>query len=137
MMVNKFLSVPGTTRLIYTVGFLWLAAIAGCSTATGQHVVAEYNRSPLAVPIPSKLSADQVQRLMAQTLVGRKWQVIQQSPEEVIGTLNHRSYQAKAILRVDNGLVKILSESKYKNEPAVPEDWLENLRKDLGRNFQR
>jgi len=121
------------TLLIWFVGLLWTIEFIGCSSTTGQDAVMKYNQTPLTVSIPSNLSPEQVQAAMVRTLVGREWQVEQQSTQEVVGTLNHRSYQAKAILKVDNGVIKILSESSYNSKPVVPEAWLENLQKDLSK----
>jgi len=123
------------TVLIWLIGLLWTVEFTGCSAATGQDVVAKYNQTPLTVNIPSNLSPEQIEEAMVHTLIGREWQVEQRSPQEVVGTLNHRSYQAKAILKVDNGVIKILSESSYKSKPAVPEGWLENLQKDLHKHL--
>lgn len=121
---------------IWLVGLLSMVEFSGCSAKTGQDEVTKYNQAPLTVSIPSQLSPQQIEDAMVRTLVGRKWQVERQSPQEVVGTLNHRSYQAKAILKVDNGVIKILNESTYNGKPAVPpERWLEYLQQDLNRHF--
>jgi hypothetical protein len=122
--------------LMWFVGILWIAELTGCSAKTGQDEATKYNQTPLTVSIPSQLSPQQIEEAMVRTLVGREWHVERHSPQEVVGTLNHRSYQAKAILKVENGVIKILSESTYNAKPAVPpEGWLENLQRDLKKHL--
>lgn len=120
---------------VWLVGILWVVELTGCFAKTGQEVVTKYNDTPLTVSIPSHLSSKQIEEAMIRTFVGREWQVERHSPEEVVGTLNHRSYQAKATLKVDNGVIKILNESTYEGKPAVPENWLENLQLDLKKHL--
>jgi len=137
MMSGRERIMPKVTLLRWLVGFLWMVELTGCFATTGQDVVVKYNQTPLTVSIPSNLSSEQVKAAMVRTLIGREWQVEQQSSQEVVGTLSHRSYQAKAILKVDNGVIKILSESQHNSKPAVPEAWLENLQKDLQKHLSQ
>jgi hypothetical protein len=89
------------------------------------------------VAIPSTLKPQDVEEVMALAFIGRKWAVAQRSPQEVVGTLDHRGFKAKATLKVDGNVIKILNDSQYlspesgKLEPAVPRGWLRNLEKDL------
>jgi hypothetical protein len=120
---------------VWFVGVLWAVALAGCFAKTGQEAVTTYNQTPLTVNIPANLSAKQIEEAMVRAFVGREWHVERQSPEEVVGTLNHRSYQAKATFKVESGVIKIFNESTYKGKPAVPENWLENLQLDLKKHL--
>ena len=121
--------------LVWLVGIVWVVELTGCFATTGKEAVMKYNETPLTVSIPSQLTPQQIEEAMIRTLIGREWQVERHSPEEVVGTLNHSSYQAKVILKVDNGIIKILNESTYKGKPAVPEGWLENLQLDLKKHL--
>jgi len=121
--------------LVWLVGIVWTVELTGCFATTGQDAVMKYNQTPLTVSIPSQLTSKQIEEAMVRTLVGREWHVESQSPQEVVGTLNHSSYQARATLKVENGVIKILNESTYKGKPAVPEGWLENLQLDLKKHL--
>lgn len=137
-MSNRTGNIRKTTKmtlLTWLIGILWTMQLTGCFTTTGKDVVAEYNQTPLTVSIPSNLSPEQVKEAMVRTFIGREWQVEQQSLQEVVATLNHRSYQAKATFKVENGVIKILSDSRYNSKPVVPEAWLENLQKDLSKRL--
>jgi hypothetical protein len=135
MMSDRIETRPKMPLLMWLVGLLWMAEFTGCSAKTGRDVIDKYNQAPLTVSIPSQLSSQQIEEAMVRTLVGREWHVERQSPQEVVGTLNRRSYQAKVVLKVDNSVIKILSESSYKSKPAVPEGWLENLQLDLKKHL--
>jgi hypothetical protein len=94
------------------------------------------------VNIPPSLTPKEVQDVMVMTLQGRQWAVVEQSPQAVVGKLDHRSFQAKVTLKADGGVVKILSDSYYKSqdgklEPGVPTGWLKNLQADLRTRFTR
>lgn len=125
------------TVLTLCTVILWALAIVGCKTIVGARSVEKYNQNPLTVLIPQNLSPEAIEGAMVQTLTGRGWRVEQRSPEEVVGQLNRRAWEAKAILKVDVSLIKILNDSYYKSDnsgerkPAIPKGWLENLQKDL------
>ena len=102
---------------------------------TGQDVVTKYNQAPLTVRIPLGVSPEEVEEAIVRSLVGREWKVVSRSTEEVVGTLNHRSYQARVILKVDRNVIKFINESRYKSEPAVPEGWLAHLQADLNKHL--
>ena len=117
---------------------LFAFSIGGCATSSvGADAVAEYNKSPLTVAIPSKASADVVEQSMVQVLQGRQWSVQSRSKEKVVGRLVHRGYDAITTLVSDGSVIRILSEGTRKNvhtgepEPAVPLGWLRNIQKDL------
>lgn len=118
-----------------------LLMAAGCNTLRGQNAQERYNAAPLTVAVPGNLSPEQVQMVMARTLTGRGWAVTSSTPDEVVGGLDHRGFQAKAILKRDGSQIKILSDSTYYVEnrdewqPSVPYGWLENLQKDMTKNF--
>lgn len=128
--------------LLIIAVLLWTAGPIGCSTVVGSGASERYNRNPLTVSIPSGLSAEQVQKVAERALRKRGWQVASSSPQEIVGTLDHRSFKAKTMLQVDNGVIKLLSDSQYEEEsgslsPGVPRGWLENLRKDLNKSLAR
>jgi hypothetical protein len=120
----------------------WPLVLGGCVSTIGADAVASYNRAPLTVAVSKDLSPQQVENIMATTLVMRKWTVVQKSPQEVVGTLDHRGYQAKVFLKVEGDLIKILTESYYaapadeKAKPKLPMSWLKNIQKDLERNIK-
>jgi hypothetical protein len=126
---------PKMSLLVWIVGILWAVALTGCFATTRQEAVGKYNETPLTVSIPSHLTPKQIEEAMVRAFVGREWHVESQSPQEVVGTLKHRSYQAKATFKVENGVIKILNESSYDGKPAVPENWLENLQLDLKKHL--
>ena len=74
---------------------------------------------------------------MVSTLEERKWTVVERSPKQVVGTLRHRDFDAKVILKVEGKQIKILNDSRYKSPttgelgPAVPHGWLKNIEEDL------
>ena len=123
-----------STLWSWCVALFWTLALTGC-VATGEDVVAKYNQAPLSVRIPLGVSPEEVEESIVRSLEGREWHVVSRSPEEVVGTLDHRSYQAKVILKVNQNVIKITNQSRYKSEPAVPEKWLENLQADLNKSF--
>jgi hypothetical protein len=110
---------------------------AAAQTIVGADAVEKYNASPLIVPVPPSLSDADVEAVMVSTLEGRQWTVAERSPQQVVGTLVHRGFDAKVILKVEGKLVKILNDSRYKSpqtgqlEPAIPKGWLKNIEKDL------
>jgi hypothetical protein len=115
------------------------ALLGSCASRAimGADEVAKYNASPLTVPVPPGLSDADVEAVMVSTLEERKWTVVERSPKQVAGTLRHRDFDAKAILKVEGKQVKILSDSRYKSPttgevaPAVPHAWLKNIEEDL------
>jgi hypothetical protein len=125
--------------------------LASGQTIMGAEAARKYNEKPLTVAIPPNVTPQDVEEVMARALTGRKWTVVQQSPQEVVGTLNHRDCQAKVMLRVDGNVVKIVNESLCKSntrgfepakspnteafEPAIPRGWLRNLEKDMNAHF--
>ncbi len=110
--------------------------VAG-QTVMGGDEAAKYNAQPLSVPLPPSLTEAEVESALVSTLEGRKWTVTERSPQQVVGTLVHRGFDAKVILKVEGPLVKILNDSRYKSpqtgqlEPAIPKGWLKNIEKDL------
>jgi hypothetical protein len=116
---------------------LWAPAPAVGQTIMGAEEVEKYNRDPLTVPVPSGLTPQAVEEVIAFTLQNRKWTVVERSPQQVVGKLLHRGFDAKVVLKVEGDLIKILNESSYKSpqtglfEPAIPKGWLRNLQKDL------
>ena len=120
---------------------LWAPVLATGQTVMGVEAVRKYNANPLTVAIPSTLASQEVQEVMTRSLNSRRWTVVQQSPQEVVGTLDHRGFKAKVLLKVEGGLVQILNESQYLSpetgalEPAIPKGWLRNLEKDLKAHF--
>jgi len=135
MMSDRTEQMSKMLLLVWLVGIVWTVELTGCFATTGQDAVMKYNQTPLTVSVPSQLTSKQIEEAMVRTLVGREWHVESQSPQEVVGTLNHSSYQARATLKVENGVIKILNESTYKGKPAVPEGWLENLQLDLKKHL--
>lgn len=123
--------------IVSFLGALFLFLASGCMS--GKDAAVDYNADPLTVPVPGNLSADQVQSTLARALLGRGWNVVSVSPNEVVGELNHRGFRAKAILKREGEQIKLLSDSYYHSnhrdewDPRVPHDWLENLQKDLNR----
>ena len=115
--------------------------LASGQTIMGAEAARKYNEKPLTVAIPPSITPQEVEEVMTRALNGRKWTVVQQSPEEVIGTLDHRGFKAKVMLRVDGSVVKILNESQYTSpntgqlEPGIPKGWLRNLEKDMNAFF--
>lgn len=129
-------NLPKIATLTVFAMLLWGLVLAGCKTAVGIQAVEKYNQNPLTVSIPSTLSPKEVEEVMTLTLRSRGWTVVQQSPQEVVGKLDHRSFNAKTTLKVDGNLIKILTDSYLKSEggkrePGIPTGWLENLEKDL------
>ncbi len=136
--LNAPRNLPKIATLTVFAMLLWALVLAGCKTGT--QAVEEYNQNPLIVSIPSTLSPKEVEEVMTLTLRSRGWTVVQQSPQEVVGKLDHRSFDAKTTLKVDGNLIKILSDSYFKGEggkrePGIPKGWLENLQKDLQRRL--
>jgi hypothetical protein len=147
------------TRGIQSVVALAIAAVllfaavpANGQTTFGTEAVQKYNANPLTVAIPPTLGRQEVEEGMVLALRGRKWTVAQQSPQEVVGTLNHRDCQAKVMLRVDGNVIKIVNDSLCKSpnlgsfepakspnteafQPAIPKGWLRNLEKDMNAHF--
>jgi hypothetical protein len=125
------------TALGLAAALLWAPARAAGQTIVGAEAVEKYNRDPLTVQVPSGLPPQAVEEVMASTLQNRKWTVVERSPQQVVGTLVHRGFDAKVVLKVEGNLIKILNESSYKSpqtgqsEPAIPKGWLRNLEKDL------
>jgi hypothetical protein len=149
------MSVPRDIRSVVALAIaacpLFAAVPVNGQTAFGAEAVQKYNANPLTVAIPPTLGPQEVEEGMVLALRGRKWTVVQQSPQEVVGTLNHRNCQAKVMLRVDGNVIKIVNDSLCKSpnlgsfepakspnteaEPAIPRGWLRNLEKDMNAHF--
>lgn len=130
-------SSPLTTLTVCAM-LVAVLVFAGCGgTRVGARAVEKYNQNPLTVNVPPNLSPQAVEDIMVLTLRRRQWTVAQQSPQEVVGTLNHRYFQAKVILKVEDNLIKLYNDSYYQQqeggetEPGVPLGWLRNLQSDL------
>jgi hypothetical protein len=115
--------------------------LASGQTIMGAEAARKYNEKPLTVAIPPNVTPQDVEEVMARALTGRKWTVVQQSPQEVIGTLDHRGFKAKVMLTVDGSVIKLLNDSQYLSpntgqlEPGIPKGWLRNLEKDMNALF--
>jgi len=144
------MTMPGTRhimRQIMTltscVGLFGSLILAGCGgTPVGVSSVERYNQKPYMGNIPPTLTPKEGQDVMVMTLQGRQWAVVEQSPQAVVGKLDHRSFQAKVTLKAESGIVTILSDSYYtsadrQREPGVPLGWLKNLQADLRTRFTR
>ncbi len=100
-----------------------------------------YNQNPLTVSIPAGLAEEQIESAMKQTLVARGWKLGATSPQQTDGTLHHRSFKANVSLVANDGIIRILSHSRYVSddtggtEPGVPKGWLVNLQKDLAKRL--
>ncbi len=138
-------STPQLIQLPIIAPLLIVLAIgSGCRTfPTGSEAVAQYNANPLVVAIPDGVSSTTVDQLSAVTLRNRGWSVTEQKPGSVTGHLNHRGVNATATLKQERGTVRILVDATRYNpvdsttEPAIPLNWLQNLRKDLDRRLVR
>jgi hypothetical protein len=129
-------------HVVGAVAALALVLVGAMLPAAGQTVMgadeaAKYNAQPLSVPVPPSLTEAEIESAMVSTLEGRKWTVTERSPQQVVGKLVHRGFDAKVILKVEGPLVKILNDSRYKSpqtgqlEPAIPKGWLKNIERDL------
>jgi hypothetical protein len=133
-------------HVLGAVAALVLAGAALCTpapgagqTLVGAEEVQRYNANPLTVLVPPGLGQADVEAVIVSTLEGRKWTVVERSPQEIVGTLVHRDFDAKVIVKIGGpgDPLKLLSEARYKApqtgqfEPAVPKGWLKNLQKDL------
>jgi len=119
---------------------LALFSLTGCSSTTriGSNAVAEYNQNPLRVQIPDNMTQEQLQNIMNSVLKNRKWLVTESATNETVGALNHRGFNAKVTLKVDNGFINIMSDATYvkpetddEPQPAIPMGWLKNIQSDL------
>lgn len=137
---------PGTTHAIRNVAaaavlaaLLWTPGPVSGQTQRGPEAVQKYNAAPLVAAIPSNLKPQDLEEVMALAFIGRGWSVVERSPQTVVGTLNHRGFKAKATLKVDGNVIKILNDSQYQSndsaplEPAVPLGWLKNLQADVSK----
>lgn len=137
MMTKRVAADVGVAALALLAAFLCAPLQAAGQTVVGAEEVRKYNESPLTVPVPPNVSAGDVEEVIVSTLRNRKWTVTERSPQQVVGTLVHRGFEAKVILKVEGNLVKILNDSYYNSpvtgqlEPAIPKGWLRNLQKDL------
>ena len=133
--------VPKSISLTFIALLLLVANLVGCNTRVGSYEAEKYNQNPLTVIIPTGLSEERVESVMKHTLTARGWRVDRSSPQQTDGVLNHRSFQGKVSLVVDDDTIRILNHSRYiskddgNTEPGVPRGWLENLQKDLVRRL--
>ncbi|QYY36234.1 hypothetical protein [Ruficoccus sp. ZRK36] len=128
-------------KAVFVSSVLLLSAFAftGCNTTiSGSDDVAEYNADPLTVSVAPDVSPQVLQEAMVDTFQERQWTVVSSSPNEVVGTLDHRGFEAKVTMKREGNVVKLYSDSTQledfktgKPVPAVPLGWLENLQKDL------
>lgn len=139
---------PGATHTIRNVAaaavlaaLLWTPGPASGQAQRGADAVQKYNAAPLVVAIPSGLKPQDLEEVMVLAFIGRKWTVVERSPQAVVGTLDHRGFKAKATLKVDGNVIRILNDSQYqssesaKPEPGVPLGWLKNLQSDLNQSM--
>ena len=89
-MINTVHVMPKIAILMLCTVILWALAIVGCNTLIGANFVKKYNQNPLTVTIPQDLPPEKVEQVIVETLRQRQWRVVQQSPEEVVGQLDHR-----------------------------------------------
>lgn len=114
--------------------FSLLAALAiglsGCAT-TQQ----EYNENPLVATVPPEVTDARVINAIKKTFVKRRWEIVSSTDNSVTAEIKHRSYDARVTM-VHSGRTVTLYAEPRDGQTEVPVGWVENLRKDLGRNLR-
>lgn len=97
----------------------------------------------LFIEIPKYVSAGEAITDIRHAAVNRKWTIIDAKSDKLKISLDHRGYQAVLEFFVSKGNIGYIDSSKYYtisknwvNEP-VPDNWIDNLKKDTNNYFHR
>jgi hypothetical protein len=130
----------GSRRARLWCGLLLLPMLA---LLMGARQVPLENPEPIAVP--AGLSESKVARAIKAALVGREWEVTEEQPGKIIGTLHLRAHMAKIDISYDTSQVRIQyldsKELMYGQKKGVTVihrnylSWVRNLVGDINRNL--
>ncbi len=111
-----------------------LLAFGGCDTPTTKqgYARAASGDTSISLAVPSGVSGDQIDTIVASTLVARNWSIRRQEPGVVVARLHHRGIAGELEITHDPDRITITSRSEdSEGTPFVPLRWMEILRKDL------
>lgn len=101
---------------------------------------------PPPVPVPAGLTAEQVAKEIKRALLGRGWEVSEQSEGQILSTLHLREHMARIRISYDTRQVAIeyvdSSQLDYKLKKGKPHihsnylGWIGYLTRDIGTNLQ-
>jgi hypothetical protein len=120
------------------LGLSLVAAIATVPMAT-VHAAADEDLGAFykSIVTPEMLSPDDVEEVVALSLVRRGWEVVRKGESSVTGYINHRGREATATFAVGSGIIEIycngyvVRKDGTRVKPDVPVGWLVNLEKDI------
>jgi hypothetical protein len=122
------------SRILF-VGVLTLAA------STTSALAADGNAAPVAaesgamslgtVPVPSGLSAAQVQSVVVRALVGRRWIIQEKTDGKVVAHYEHGKNAATLTVKSDEKTIEIFGTGSSR-KGSFPIRWVDNLKKDMG-----
>lgn len=126
-------------KLSITIASLLLSI--GCTT--GHNVNVKYNANPLTVVLTKDISKSEALQTAQNVLTNRQWRIAEVSDNQVVGRLNHRTYNAEVQVVYDAGTLRLLNNSfngpgsdpAFIGEPALPMGWLRNIQSDIHRQL--
>jgi len=87
------------------------------------------------VTLPSGYSLEQVRKAAIQAALAREWELIKDSPDQLIIHLEHRGYDSTITILMEATSIELYSDSykvkKGNRTPEDPEKWIKNLKKDI------
>lgn len=87
------------------------------------------------VTLPSGYTLEQVRKAAIQAALAREWELVKDSPDQLIIHLEHRGYDSTITIVMEATSIELFSDSyKVKKNNRIPEDpekWIKNLKKDI------
>lgn len=87
------------------------------------------------VTLPSGYTLEQVRKAAIQAALAREWELVKDSPDQLIIHLEHRGYDSTITIVMEATNIELFSDSyKVKKNNRIPEDpekWIKNLKKDI------
>lgn len=118
-----------------------LLVTIGCTV--GHNVNVKYNAKPLTVVLTKEITKAEALQAAQTALTSRQWRITEVSDNQVVGRLNHRTYNAEVQVVYDAGTLRLLNNSfngpgsdpAFIGEPALPMGWLRNIQSDIHRQL--
>lgn len=124
-------NIMNANRIVFPL----LALLMGVFSAIALEAKEKYQVKP--VEIPDGLSRDGAMASIVNAAIGRRWNIVKKTDDQIILNLKHRGYDSTLTLQIKSSRINISSDSwtvdkkgekKKKKDPA---GWIENLRKDI------
>jgi hypothetical protein len=144
----KFYARFVASRLLAILAVFLIAAAPFTRAAENEsadaNIPEELGQQVGTIAVPAGISKTEVKDAIIAALSGRQWGVKSANDERVVGYLKHRSNEAKVTFVYSATNIEmycvgwqISKRTGIREKPELPKGWLNNLRNDLTKHFNR